>query len=113
MSDITLVKGNPQSFALVAGQNLSGKLVQWMAKYRATDDDDDAVFTKDSDAVGGVAVTDAVGGLATVTLDASDWAAYSHGSMVWAVQLVAADDTPTEILSGRVIVTTDVIRGGP
>lgn len=113
MSSLTLTRGDTRTFDLVAGVDLSGKTVRWTAKYRRDDVMADAVFAKTSEVDGGIEVTNAVGGLATVTIVAADWDAYvGRSALVWDLE-IADGDEPKTPLRGDIRVRQDVTRPDP
>ena len=106
--DLTLTRGDDRAMALVTGIDLAGALgVRFTARYRS--DDTTAVFTKTLGA--GIVVTDAVGGLATVTISHADWSAYTgRGALVYDVEVTTAAGKVSTVLKGGIAVLEDVSR---
>lgn len=112
MSTIELTRGDDRDLYLVAGVNLSGALGVWfLAKYRSTDLDADAVFAKTIGA--GITITSAAAGLATVSIVAADWAKYAGSApLVWGIQVQNSAGKVSEPLKGTITVKQDVVRDG-
>lgn len=104
--DITLTRGDDNPMALVTGVDLTGGSVRFTASYQV---DGTPVFTKTS--VTGIAVTDPAGGLATVSIAAADWAAYTgKGPLVYDVEVTTAAGKVSTVLKGTITVLQDVSR---
>lgn len=115
---LSLVRGDSAYLDLVVtdrGEPVDLSVVElwWTAKHRLADEDDRAVIRK-TRAGGGIVVTDALNGAATVIIDADDWGAYTGtGPLVWDLQMkVPSSPTPlvVTVAQGKVQVTQDVTR---
>jgi len=91
----------------------SVSLMWWTVKYRHGDPDSAAVMMK-TRLTGGIIVTDAVNGLATVHIEGSDWAGYTGiGQLVWDLQIVSPASPlpkPITLAQGPLVVLQDVTR---
>ncbi len=66
--DLTVTQGSNPPVVV----DLTGKVLWFFAKFSISDPDSKAAVRKNSTTVGGITVTDAVNGLATLTLDPAD-----------------------------------------
>lgn len=116
MSNITLTRGDSRTLSITvldsdgSAADLTGASIWWTAKRDINDADADAIISK---TVGsGITVTNAAGGLATVTIAPDDWtdAEDSDKHYVWDLQVKSDTGTVTTVASGRIIITPDVTR---
>lgn len=118
---LTMPRGDRATFELAitdgaatpAPLDLGGRSLYFTAKRRAYEPDDEAVIAKSSPS-GGINVTDAPGGLATLTIvpdDTIELEAWTR--LVFDVE-VRDDEDSTDVatvIKGTLIVTEDVRRG--
>lgn len=118
MTDLPLIRGDSAYLDVLItepdGQpaDLSVVALWWTAKHRTSDADANAVMRK-TRVSGGIVLTDAVNGAATVVIDATDWAGYTGtGNLVWDLQMKVpgTPDLIRTVANGRVLVTQDVTR---
>ncbi len=98
---VTDVNGDPV--------NLASYLIRFTAKRKVRDSDSSAVIAK---SIGdGVTVTDAPGGLLSITIDPEDTSGLPSVSttLVWDMQ-VNGGGGPETIVSGTLLITPDVTR---
>lgn len=91
--------------------NLTGCTVWFMAKRRPTDEDVDAIISKESGAAG-LAVLDAVGGTLLLTLEPGDTEDLADGiqRLYYDVQVKDATGRITTPLEGHLDVDSDIRR---
>lgn len=90
--------------------NITGALGIWFtAKRSSLDDDVDALIAKILTA-GQIVITNAAGGLATVTINAADTAAIEPTTLVWDAQIKDAGSNIRTAASGTLKVVGDVTR---
>lgn len=114
MATLTMTRGDSTILDLVVADggtpvDLTGVSMWWTAKRRHTDTDDQAVIAK---TVGdGIAVTNAPGGLATVTIDPDDTAGLDNSSALWwDLQVKDGAGKVRTLAAGRLVVNADVTR---
>lgn len=112
MSTLSLIRGDDRTLTVTvvddlgAAANLTGILGMWFTvKRHQTDTDLEAVIQKSLGS--GVAVTDAAGGIATVTLTAANTAS-ATGLHFWDVQVKTAAGLITTLATGSVTFDEDV-----
>jgi len=116
VTDLRVWRGDTVEIAVAAVKAdgsplpLAGYTLRFSAKERLSDDDTDAVISKMSPD-NGIAIDDEPGGLATVTLAASDTEAFAGPrTLVWDIQMAAATGEVKTLDSGRLYVAPDVTR---
>lgn len=91
--------------------DLTGKTLAFMAKRSRTDADGSAVISKTTGA--GIANTNAIGGLAALTIDPADTSALAETTQLeYDLQLTNGGQVFT-VASDYLLVRADVRRGGP
>jgi phage terminase large subunit-like protein len=92
--------------------NITGKTLRMTAKWSADDADADAVFSLTSTGSAGITVTNAAGGLATVTVAPAKTSSLParQVSLVYDIQLHTDATDPKTIASGTLLVRPDVTR---
>lgn len=103
-----MVRGDSKVFNLTVTGDLTGAKVWMSAKTSHTATD--FVFQKDTAGLGGIVITNAVGGLATVTLSPSDTSGLPPTTikLVFDVQVKSASGLISTVQTGTLTVTPDV-----
>lgn len=112
---LTMYRGDSAAFNLSAKQsdgspmNLTTGTLFFTVKSHSRQLDTDALLQKSTG--NGITVTDAVGGLFTVTLSPSDTAdAYAPSYMVWDVQYVTSGGNVYTLADGQLLLKADITR---
>ena len=92
----------------VTALNITGYTLWWTAKNR--DGDADPGVIQKTTTGGGVTITNAVGGLATVNLAAADTSGLGGVLLLWDLQAKDAGGNITTLASGTVTITADITR---
>lgn len=113
MTDLALIRGNTRTLDIAATDpaggpaDLTGSLALVFTAARSPRGE--VVMTKSLGA--GVTITNAVAGLASITILPTDWATYiGDPVLVWDVESTAEDGTVTTVASGRLLVDQIVNR---
>lgn len=112
---LDMIRGDTFKFDIIVIQNgarvnLTGATLIMTAKYNFTDADVDKVFRRDNGGTGGIVVTDAVEGEATVTLISANTSglAAHRVDLVYDLQLVNASSEVYSVMRGSLIIRPDV-----
>ncbi len=112
MSDLEMFRGDTEQFFLSISRNevpvdLNDAKI-WMTGRRSQGAS--ALFIKTSDMGGGIEITDASGGLATVTMSNTDTAGLSSEvvTLVYDVQVRESSGRISTVFSGNLVVKPDV-----
>lgn len=112
---LTMYRGDSAVFNLAAKQsdgsalNLTTGTLYFTVKSNSRQADVDALCQKSSGS--GITVTDAAGGLFTVTLSPSDTVdAYAPSYMLWDVQYVTSGGNVYTLAGGALLIKADITR---
>jgi hypothetical protein len=116
MTDLRMKRGDDASFSVAAYQadgvtalDLTGATIRFTAKDRPTDDDVDAVIAISTPSA--ITIDDAPGGLATITIPASDTDAFTGPrTLVWDLQVTTSTGSVVTVDGGKLYVLLDVTR---
>lgn len=93
---------------------LEGCKLWFYVKANKDDADEVALIAKTSDVDEGIEITDAVGGLATVTIAAADTASldsqYLGSALPWSLQVRDGSDNIITAAKGFIVISQDLIR---
>ncbi len=112
--DLELIRGDSQIFTITVRDsngvvvNLTGAYLWFRAKRKMSDVDEDAVITKTTGA--GIVVTNAAGGIATISISTANTDGLMPGSYRYDVQVKDAANEVNTVLRGRLRVLADVNR---
>lgn len=113
-TNLTMIRGDtvPINLTITNAQgavDLTGCEL-WFSAKKSVADPDPPIIAKSSGVLGGIQVTDAAGGLATVTLDPADTSAFTADTqlLTYDVQLKDGAGNITTVASGYLTITADV-----
>lgn len=113
---LTLYRGDSDTLIVTATDtgepyDLTDTTLRFTAKRRFEDDDSDAIIVKTLD--DGITVTDALGGLAVITISPEDTADLPNDAvLLWDLQ-ATQDETVRTLADGTLKVSRDVSRTAP